>query len=153
MVSLKRRLGLFVLLTLFVFVAATPCLAQRRIVVGQDDSYPADAEFKAAAIDSISWAMNETYVFEDVAKDVEKALRRKLKRGEYDEFETIQDFAHQLTEDMQEVTGDRHLGVRFWDNEQVAESSGRGGNGHGTVSPACTVRHASRGSGGVAWDQ
>jgi hypothetical protein len=122
-VSLTRRLGLLVLLALFVFVAATPCIAQRRIVVGQDDSYPADAEFKAAAIDSISWAMNETYVFEDVAKDVEKALRRKLKRGEYDEFETIQDFAHQLTADMQEVTGDRHLGVRFWDNEQVAESA------------------------------
>lgn len=123
MVVLRRRLGLAVLLTLFVLLAATPCLAQRRVVVGQDDSKPASAEFKAAAVDSISWAFNKTYVFEDVAKDIEKLLRRKLKRGEYDELETVQDFAHQLTADLQEVSKARHLGVRFWSDEQVAEAA------------------------------
>ena len=80
-VSLRRRLVLAVLLTLFVFVAATPCLAQRRIVVGQDDSKPATAEFKAAAVDSISWALNKTYVFEDVAKEMEKQPRRQAQPG------------------------------------------------------------------------
>ena len=88
-----RRLGLAVLLTLFVVWWRAPCFAQTRVVVGQDDSKPASAEFKAAAIDSISWAFNKTYVFEDVAKDIEKYLRRKLKRGEYDEFETVEEFS------------------------------------------------------------
>jgi len=118
-----RRVGMLTLLALFVFLAAAPCLAQRRIVVGQDDSVPATDELKAAAVDSISDAFKKTYVFEDVAKDIEKLLRRKLKRGEYDEFETVQDFAHQLTADLQEVSNDRHLGVRFWSDEQVAESA------------------------------
>lgn len=120
-VTLQRRLGLAVLLALFVFLASTPCLAQRRIVVGQDDSVPATDELKAAAIDSVSEALRETYVFEDVAKDMEKLLRRRLKRGDYDEFETVQDFAHQLTADMQEVSGDRHLGARFMSDEDAAE--------------------------------
>ena len=120
---LSRRLGVLTLLALFVVLAATPCLAQRRIVVGQDDSKPADDEFKAAAIDSISWAFNKTYVFADVAKDIEEHLRSKLKNGDYDEFATIQDFAHQLSADLQEVSHDRHLGVRYWSDEQVAESA------------------------------
>ncbi|MFH1689886.1 MAG: S41 family peptidase [Candidatus Eisenbacteria bacterium] len=123
MMSLKRRLGLAVLLTLFVLLATTQCFAQTRVVVGQDESKPASAEFKAAAVDSISWALNKTYVFEDVARDMEKLLRRKLKNGDYDEFATIQDFARQLTDDMQEVSGDRHLGVRFMSDEAVAEAA------------------------------
>jgi hypothetical protein len=122
MVSMRRRLGLVAFLALFVFLAASPCLAQRRVVVGQDESKPATDEFKAAAIDSIAWAFNKTYVFSDVAEEIEEVLRRKLRSGEYDEIETIQDFAHQLTNDLQEVSGDRHLGVRYWSDEQVAES-------------------------------
>jgi hypothetical protein len=123
MVSTRRRLGLVAFLALFVILAASPCLAQRRIVVGQDESKPATDEFKAAAIDSIAWAFNKTYVFPDVAEEIEETLRRKLRRGEYDEFETIQDFAHQLTYDLQEVSGDGHLGVRYWSDQQVAESA------------------------------
>ena len=125
MVVLRRRLGLIALLTLFVLLVAVPCSAQRRIVVGQDDSVPATDELKAAAIDSVSWALNKTYVFEDVAREMEKHIRRKLKRGEYDELATIEDFAQQLTADLQEVSNDRHLGVRFWSDERVAESAQR----------------------------
>lgn len=121
MVVLKRRLGLIAFLTLFVFLVAVPCSAQRRMVVGQDDSVPATDELKAAAVDSVSWALNKTYVFEDVAKEMEKHLRRKLKRGEYDELNTMQDFARQLTEDIREVSHDRHLGVQFMSDELLAE--------------------------------
>jgi len=121
MMSLGRRPGLLVFLALFVFLAATPCLAQRRLAVGQDDSMPATDELKAAAVDSVSWALNKTYVFEDVAKEMEKHLRRKLKSGEYDELETVQDFAHQLTADMREISSDRHLGVQFMSDELLEE--------------------------------
>ena len=123
MLRLLRPLGVLTLLALFIVLASTPCLAQRRVVVGQDDSKPADDEFKATAIDSIAWAFNKTYVFPDVAEEIEEVLRRKLRSGDYDEFETIQDFAHQLSADLVEVSGDRHLGVRYYSDEQVAESA------------------------------
>ncbi len=119
---IRRGLGVLVFLTLAALLFAAPCAAQVRRVVGQDEAKPASTEFKAAAVDSISWALNKTYVFEDVAGDIEKLLRRKLKKGEYDEFETIEDFARRLTEDMQEVSGDRHLGVRYMSDEAVAEA-------------------------------
>ncbi len=121
MMSLRRRPGLLVFLTLFVLLAAAPCSAQRRMVVGQDDSMPASAEFKAAAVDSVSWALNKTYVFEDAAKEMEKHLRRKLKRGDYDELGTIQDLARQLTADLREISSDRHLGVQFMTDELLEE--------------------------------
>ena len=121
MMSLRRRLGLVAFLTLFVLLAAAPCSAQRRMVVGQDDSMPASAEFKAAAVDSVSWALNRTYVFEDVAKEMEEHIRKKLKRGEYDELGTIQEFARQLTADLCEISNDRHLGVVFMSDESVEE--------------------------------
>ena len=119
MMSLTRRLGLLVSLTLFVLLVAAPCSAQRGMVVGQDDSMPASAEFRAAAVDSVSWALNKTYVFEDVAKEMEKHIRRKLKKGEYDDLETVQEFARQLTEDMREISSDRHLGVQFMSDEEA----------------------------------
>ncbi len=121
MMSLRRRLGLLAFLTLFVLLVAAPCSAQRRMVVGQDDSMPASTEFKAAAVDSVSWALNKTYVFEDVAKEIEKHIRRKLKKGDYDDLETVQEFARQLTEDMREISSDRHLGVQFMSDELLEE--------------------------------
>lgn len=121
MMSLRRRLGLLAFLTLFVLLVAAPCSAQRRMAVGQDDSMPASTEFKAAAVDSVSWALNKTYVFEDVAKEIEKHIRRKLKKGDYDDLETVQEFARQLTEDMREISSDRHLGVQFMSDELLEE--------------------------------
>jgi hypothetical protein len=104
-----------------VIVAVAPtCPAQIRIAAGQDESKPASDAFKATAIDSISWALNKTYVFEDVAKRMEEHLRDKLGSGDYDDVQTIQEFALQLTEDMREVSGDRHLGVRYVSDEDVA---------------------------------
>jgi hypothetical protein len=91
------------------------------MAVGQDDSMPASTEFKAAAVDSVSWALNKTYVFEDVAKEMEKHIRRKLKKGDYDDLETVQEFARQLTEDMREISSDRHLGVQFMSDELLEE--------------------------------
>ena len=121
MMSLRRRLGLLAFLTLFVLLVAAPCSAQRRMAVGQDDSMPASTEFKAAAVDSVSWALNKTYVFEDVAKEMERHIRRKLKKGDYDDLETVQEFARQLTEDMREISSDRHLGVQFMSDELLEE--------------------------------
>ncbi len=117
----RRGLGAFVFVALAALLLAAPCSAQRRVVVGQEDSMPASAELKAAAVDSISWALNKTYVFEDVAKEMEKHIRKKLKRGEYAELGTIDDFTRQLTADLREISSDRHLGVQFMSDELLEE--------------------------------
>ena len=72
--AIGRCLSAFVFVALAALLFAAPCAAQVRMMAGQDDPIPADAELKAAAVDSVSWALNKTYVFEDVAKEMEKHL-------------------------------------------------------------------------------
>jgi hypothetical protein len=117
----SRYLGTLVFLVVVTLTVARPCAAQVLVGAGQDEPKPATDEFKSAAVDSISWAFNKTYIFEDVAKDVEKRLHQKLKKGDYDDLSTIQDFARQLTQDIQDVSHDLHTGVRFIDDTGVQE--------------------------------
>lgn len=118
MISLRRRLGLIFALTLAIAAIAATAPAQTMMSSGEEPP-PADAEFRAALIDSVTATLNEGYVFEDVAKDMEKHVKKKLRKGEYDEYATIPEFARALTEDLREISGDRHLGVRYASDEEI----------------------------------
>ena len=67
---------------------------------------------QGAIIDSISKAMDEIYVFPDVAREMEKLIRKKHKDGEYKALATLPEFAQQLTEDLRSISRDKHLAVR-----------------------------------------
>ena len=57
--------------------------------------------------------MNDHYVFPDVAKKVESALTRNLQNKTYDGLDDATRFAAKLTEDVQAVTADKHIRVRY----------------------------------------
>src|SRR5690349_10213379 len=57
--------------------------------------------------------LNESYVFPETAKKMEQALRRHQKRGEYDAVTDGEKFAGLLTEQLREVSHDKHLRVNF----------------------------------------
>jgi retinol-binding protein 3 len=57
--------------------------------------------------------LNESYVFPEMAKKMEQALRRHQKRGEYDAVTDGDKFADLLTAHLREVSHDKHLGVNF----------------------------------------
>jgi hypothetical protein len=118
MIGLRRRLGRIFVIALATAVLASAAAAQT-IVRGDEPPPPADAEYRAALIDSVTATLNEDYVFEDVAKDMEKHVRSELKKGEYDQFTTIPDFARALAEDLREISGDRHLGLRYATDEEI----------------------------------
>jgi retinol-binding protein 3 len=69
-----------------------------------------DADFR---IDAAIAKLNENYVFPDVAKKMEEAVRARQKAGEYDQITNGDAFAERLTRDFREVSKDRHLGVQF----------------------------------------
>ncbi len=119
MISLRRRLGYIFGIGFVVTVVTVPAFAQPP---GGEPPREATAEIRAAIVDSLTAEFNESYVFEDVAKEMEKRLRGKLRRGEYDELATIPEFARQLTEDLREVSGDRHISVRYATDEMLRES-------------------------------
>jgi hypothetical protein len=93
--------------------AAAPARAQRQTMITRGGAPPIDEATKAAVIDSLAVALNDIYVFPDVAKDMEKTMRRNLRKGDYKEADTYDAFAGMLNEDMYEIARDRHLHIDF----------------------------------------
>jgi len=96
------------------------CLADSTRAQGPDISKPVDENMQAEIIDSVTAALNEVYVFPDVAKKMEQHLRRQYKEKAYREITSIEDFAARLTEDLQSISHDRHLGVQYVPDEYFA---------------------------------
>jgi hypothetical protein len=74
---------------------------------------PVDAAARAKMVERVSAVLNETYVFPDVARKMEAALRQKLKAGAYDKLTHSAELADALTRDLQAVSKDKHLSIVY----------------------------------------
>jgi C-terminal processing protease CtpA/Prc len=72
-----------------------------------------DARVKTEVIDAAIKSLNEGYIFPEVAKKMETMLRDRLQKKEYDEVTSAKQFATLLTNQLQEVSKDKHLRVRY----------------------------------------
>src|SRR5205809_3059773 len=92
-------------------------LAASPVLVAQNTAQPSDITLDAAAraevIDGALKALNEAYVFPEVAKKMEEAIRARQRRKEYDGITSGRRFAQLLTEHLRAVSHDLHLGVNF----------------------------------------
>lgn len=78
---------------------------------------PVDAALQLEIIDSVAAALNEVYVYPDVAKQMEKFVRKQYKQKVYQEITDMSAFAAQLTEDLRSISHDRHLSVQYVPDE------------------------------------
>ena len=78
-----------------------------------DLSFKIDAATRARVIDGAIAKLNQSYVYPETAKKMGEALRSQQKRGEYDAISDGNVFAAKLTDDLQEVSHDKHLRVNF----------------------------------------
>ena len=81
--------------------------------VGAEHSVAIDAATRKEVVESAIRQMNERYVFPDVAKKTEAALYRNLQDKRYDDLDDASRFAAKLTEDLQAVSTDKHIRVRY----------------------------------------
>ena len=72
-----------------------------------------DAATRTQVIDTILKRLNESYVFPDVAKKMEESIRERVGKKEYDQITSAKQFATTLTNDLQAVSHDKHLRVRY----------------------------------------
>ena len=72
-----------------------------------------DAKIRTEVIDNILINLNESYVFPEVAKRMEIDVRARLKNKEYDALTSAKAFAVKLTDDLQSISKDKHLRVRY----------------------------------------
>ena len=115
-------IGMAVIALALVVMVAGSGFAQKKIVVAGDPSLLKITEdMRGEIIDSISQALNEIYVFPEVAKKMEKTMRDNLKKGKYKDTETIDEFAEMLSRDLLDISHDKHLRVRYMTPEEAAE--------------------------------
>ena len=93
-----------------VIVCANGTFAQQ---TDQPPDRTIDAATRTQVIDAIVTKLNEAYVFPEVAKNMEKSIRERASKGEYEQVTTARSFAEKLTKDLQEVSKDKHLRVRY----------------------------------------
>ncbi len=70
-----------------------------------------DGTMRAAIVDSILAAIDEIYVFPEVATEMGALVRGNLTGGQYDQMDNAADFAARLTEDLRSISHDLHLHV------------------------------------------
>ena len=102
---MKKFIIAFALFVLFLPDAA----AQQ----AQTPDLPIDAATKTQIINDLTKELNESYIFADIAKKMEAEVKQKLENKAYDSITSSREFAQKLTEDLQAVSKDKHLRVRF----------------------------------------
>lgn len=95
----------------FMLVEPTPTNAQQGPPEQPDMNV--DAAMRKEVIDNLLKRLNDAYIFPDTAAKMERAVRERLDKGEYDKLTSAKQFAERLTADVQEVSHDKHLRVRY----------------------------------------
>ena len=72
-----------------------------------------DAATRSAVVDLLLKELNDTYVFPETAKKMETDIRSRVVAKEYDSSTSARGFAEKLTADLQGVSKDKHLRVRY----------------------------------------
>ena len=86
-------------------------------VRGQQPQAPPDVTIDAATrnvvIDILLKELNDSYVFAETAMKMETDIRSRLTAKEYDNVTSSRELAAKLTADLQSVSKDKHLRVRY----------------------------------------
>jgi retinol-binding protein 3 len=106
-----KKTALLCLSIMFAFIIIV--IGDIVIVAQEQKDMTIDAKMKSEVIDQLFKDLNDSYVFPETAKKMETDVRNRLKNKEYDSVTSSQEFAKKLTEDLQSVSKDKHLRVRF----------------------------------------
>jgi retinol-binding protein 3 len=106
-----RITKIFTFAAVAVLLFASVTMAQRQ---NDDPDMTVDAATKTAVIDGVLKRLNESYVFPDVAKQMEQSIRARVAKKEYDEVTSAKQFATLLTSHLQEISRDKHLHIDYF---------------------------------------
>ncbi len=83
------------------------------IAYSQPVNFNFDTKVKQQTVKKITKLLNENYVFPETAKKMSELIKQKLSSGAYDSIDDPMKFAETLTADLQSISNDKHLRVRF----------------------------------------
>ncbi|WP_276388378.1 S41 family peptidase [Eudoraea chungangensis] len=82
-------------------------------IKGQENLEPLNQAEISTVIDSISNKLTENYVFPKIALAMSNSIQKKFKDGAYKDLNDPEIFANILTEDLRDISKDKHLRVTF----------------------------------------
>ncbi len=104
------------------YIAAGICVGiiftfSNYIIVAQEvRDLKIDSAAKTEVTRNLLENLKSSYVFEEVAKKMVADLNTRISKGEYEKIESSVEFAQKLTDDLQAISKDKHLRVRFSPN-------------------------------------
>src|SRR5690349_12471622 len=101
------------MLVLCLAIICTSAMSGDGFVQQEQADLTIDAATRTQVIDGILKRLNDSYVFPDVAKKMEQAIRERVAKKEYDQITSSKEFATKLTSDLQDVSHDKHLRIRY----------------------------------------
>jgi len=104
----SRTITRLVLICLLALSAASFAVAQP-----EQPDLTIDATTRTQVLDGILKRLNDSYVFPEVAKKMEQSIRERINKKEYDQITSAKQFGMTLTKDLQAVSNDKHLRVRY----------------------------------------
>ena len=108
---MKRSALILALIIAFTAFALPLCASAQEERTPPDSTI--DANTRKQVIDTILKRLNDSYVFPEVAKAMETSIRDRAAKGEYDQISSSRTFSETLTKDLQAVSKDKHLRVRY----------------------------------------
>ena len=78
-----------------------------------EENIKLDAAERQRVIDGIAASLKENYVYPETAQKMSDALRGRQKKGDFDAITDGDAFASQLTDDLEDVSHDKHLHVNY----------------------------------------
>jgi len=113
-----------VIFRLAVLCSFALCIVTAGFAQPEQPDLTIDAATRTQVVDTILKRLNESYVFPDIAKKMEASIREQVAKKEYDQITSAKQFATTLTNDLQAVSHDKHLRVRY-SNEAIPERGPR----------------------------
>ncbi|HKO62352.1 MAG TPA: S41 family peptidase [Pyrinomonadaceae bacterium] len=108
-----RSIAAKIIIRLSVIGLFTLALTSLTLAQPEQPDLTIDAATRTQVIDGILKRLNDSYVFPEVAKKMEVSIRDRVARKEYDQITIAKQFAMTLTKDLQAVSNDKHLRVRY----------------------------------------
>jgi len=98
-----------------VVVLSVLAISAANIVLAQPEQtdLTIDAATRTQMIDTMLKRLNDSYVFPEVAKKMEVSIRERVDKKEYDQITSSKELATKLTNDLQAISNDKHLRVRY----------------------------------------
>jgi C-terminal processing protease CtpA/Prc len=72
-----------------------------------------DAAVRYEVVEALIRQLNDQYIFPETAREIEKAIRERAQKGEYDRVTSAAELARTLTTLMREISRDQHLSLNY----------------------------------------